>query len=172
MLSVPGLIGRNRWKAAAVRGEFEPHTIERVTVHHTAVAFDGRATALRLRAYQRYHQGMGWPDVAYHLLIGGDGVPYEGRPFEACGDSATDYDSSGHLLIALDGDFSAAEPREAQLRALVELVAWASDTFDISPDALRGHDAYAATACPGTRLSALLVDGSITARVRTLLDGD
>ena len=168
-MPIPSLISRDAWGASPSQSRFERHTIDRITIHHTAVAIDDRPAPERLRAYQRYHLQQGWPDLAYHLLISEHGQLYEGRSFELPGDSATDYDSTGHLLVALDGDFTRASPPGPQLEALVETLVWAATTFQVDPGTIRGHCDHAATACPGERLAALLADRSLLTRVQQRL---
>ncbi len=156
------LVTREAWGAAPATAGVTPHVLERITIHHTAVRADERETAVRIRGYQRYHQRQGWPDIAYHLLVGADGLVYEGRSLEARSDSVTDYDTAGHLHVALDGDFTVESPSAAQCRALLDLLAWANDELGLAAETIRGHDAYAQTACPGMHLAALL-DGASTA---------
>ena len=168
-MPLPNLISRDAWGALPPQPGSELHSIDRITIHHTAVALDGRPAPQRLRAYQRYHLEQGWPDLAYHLLVSEHGQLYEGRSCELRGDSATNYDSTGHLLVALDGDFTRASPPESQLEALIETLVWAATTFQVDPDTIRGHRDYAATACPGERLAALLADRSLLTRVKRRL---
>ena len=166
---ITGLVPRSAWAATPATAPFEAHTIDHVTIHHTAISQDDRATSVRLRAYQRYHQQQGWPDIAYHLLIGADGLVYEGRTLEARGDSATGYDTTGHLLVAVDGDFSEEVPARAQFEALLDTLAWASETYALDPREIRGHSAHAATACPGDHLAVKIEDGSLAELVRARL---
>ena len=101
------------------------HTIERLTVHHAGLqsSFTGPP---RFRSWQNLHQGRGWGDIAYHYIIGIDGTVYEGRDPAYEPDTGTDYDTTGHLGIVVEGNFEIDEPTQAQLDALVQLLAWAS----------------------------------------------
>lgn len=166
-MPAPRFVRRGDWAVGPSGPSLRTHTIERITLHHTAVPLDERTTPERLRAYQRYHQQQGWSDIAYHLLIGSDGRLYEGRSFETRGDSATGYDTAGHLLVALDGEFTHAPPAESQLAALADLLAWALRHYELAWHTVRGHHAYAATACPGEQLTLLLADGSLRERVES-----
>jgi len=114
--------------------------------------------------------GKGWPDIAYHLIIGVDGTVHEGRDPAYRGDTATTYDTTGHFLVVVEGNFDAEEPTAAQLESLVAVLAWASATYDVSPTTIAGHLDYAATACPGRHLQNRIASGEIRDTVQTLLD--
>lgn len=162
------VISQAGWDAART-GQFTPHTPVRLTYHHTASATsDPGGAPDRIRGYQRYHQQQGWPDVAYHFLIDQAGRIYQGRPVDAVGDTFTEYDPTGHFLACLDGDFETADPSPASIDALVQILAWAAQTFDIDPESLGGHRDHAATTCPGARAYALRDE--IVAAVFGLLD--
>jgi N-acetylmuramoyl-L-alanine amidase len=165
------LICRQAWGARPPAGEFERHRIRRITVHHSAVVLrDNRLAPERLRDHQASHQGRGWPDIAYHLLIDRNGNLYEGRPRWAVGDTATNYDPRGHLLVMCEGSFGEQRPSEAQIAALVDVLAWGVDRYGVSVRTIRGHLDYADTACPGVRLYRRL--GEVRRRVRDrLADG-
>ena len=146
------VIPRAAWGAAA-SGALVAHTIERITYHHSAVEFlDNRAGPARFRSHQAFHQSLGWPDVAYHFLIDRDGNVFEGRPFDAKGDTGTDYDPTGHFLPLCEGNFDVHDPSPAQLEGLAAVVGWARSFF--GTDGVGVHRDYASTSCPGDRLAA------------------
>lgn len=158
------------WGALPVVGEFKTHTIERLTVHHTAVVLDGNRNApARARQHQQYHQGRGWPDLAYHFLVDANGNVYEGRPVDAVGDTGTEYDPTSHFLVCCEGDFDQQLVTEAQLSSLIDMLAWAADEFGVSPDTIRGHRDWAATTCPGDDLYSYLESGVVAQAVRARL---
>lgn len=167
------VVCRSEWGARDARAAFAEHQIRTLTVHHTAVAHtDPDEGASRARQHQRYHQEAGFVDLAYHHLIDRDGDVYEGRPVTAPGETFTDYDPRGHYLPCLEGDFDRQAPSEAQLAALVDLLAWAAGRFGVDPGTIAGHRAYASTSCPGDALQALVDDGTIRSRVEArLADG-
>jgi hypothetical protein len=121
----------------------------------------------RLRDHQAGHQSRGWPDIAYHLLIDRNGNVYEGRPRWAVGDTATNYDPRGHLLVMCEGNFQQQRPSPSQVRALVDALAWSVDRYDVGVRTIRGHLEYADTACPGRALQRRL--GEVRKRVRQTL---
>lgn len=112
---------------------------------------------------------MGWPDIAYHFIVGLDGKVYEGRPYTAAGDTATEYDPRGHLLIVVEGDFDVATPTPEQVEMLAEMVAWGSQQFDVGVATVNGHRDLAATTCPGENLYALIEDGTIASRAARII---
>ena len=111
----------------------------------------------------------GWPDIAYHLLIDRNGNVYEGRPISAVGDTATNYDPTGHLLVMCEGSFGVQRPSAAQVRALVDVLAWGCGRYSVAPRTIAGHLEYADTACPGAALQRLIASGEIRRRVRDRL---
>jgi hypothetical protein len=72
------------------------------------------------------------------------------------GDTNTDYDPSGHVLIVLEGNFEMEQPSAKQTDSLVALAAWLSTKFDIPTLEIKGHNDYASTACPGANLKNML----------------
>lgn len=113
---------------------------------------------------------MDWPDIAYHFLIDSHGFIYEGRRWDAVGDTRTSYDPTGHLLISAKGNFNEQVITAAQYESLIDMLAWGVSDFGIDPNAITGHRDWAATACPGDSLYPLISDGTIADDVSALLD--
>ena len=112
-----------------------------------------------------------WPDVPYHYLIAPDGRIFEGRALHYAGETNTEYDTRGHALVQLWGNFEVQKPTQAQLDVTVRLLAWLCSEFDIDPSKIAGHrDVSAQTSCPGRQFYRHLEDGSLVARVRRALD--
>lgn len=161
------VLPRAAWGAAPARDGREPHFLEQITLHHTAVpARPGQDTPARLRSYQAHHIGLGWPDIAYHLLIGPDGTIYLGRSAAFRGDTATAYDPTGHLLICLDGHFDRHDLPEPQYRAAVALCAWAVAAHRVPVARISAHRDHARTACPGAAVLARFEGGRLHQDVR------
>ena len=159
-------ICRSSWGAKPATGDYVPHQISRITVHHSAVALsDNRKAPAQLRSFQADHQSRGWPDIAYHMLIDRRGNLYLGRPLSAAGDTNTSYDPTGHLLVLALGNFQVQEISAAQLNMTVNVLAWACTRYGIEPSAIRGHRAYANTLCPGDRFQRYITDGTVERRV-------
>ncbi|RLE21143.1 MAG: hypothetical protein DRJ50_09665, partial [Actinobacteria bacterium] len=59
---------------------------------------------------------------------------------------------------------------DAQLGALIDLLAWASVEFDVDPAEITGHRDHAATACPGSLVHEMLQSGEIAQLVRERME--
>src|ERR1700748_3185097 len=164
------LICRDAWGARPPRAGGKRHTITRMTLHHEAVALgDNRNAPGHLRQDQRYHQDQhGWIDIAYHVGVDRNGNIYELRSPQIAGDTATDYDTTGHFLVLCEGDFDQEVVSEAQLHAAALAFAWATQTFHIATDTLAGHRDLASTSCPGANLYAHLSSGDLRRRIEDL----
>jgi hypothetical protein len=165
------LLCREAWGARPARSGGRRHTITRMTLHHEAVVLgDNRNAPGRLRTDQRYHQDQkGWVDIAYHIAVDRDGNLYELRNTDIAGDTATDYDTTGHFLVLCEGDFDQEAVSEAQLRGTAQAFAWAAQNFGIMTDTLAGHRDFAQTSCPGSNLYAHLTSGDLKRRIDGLL---
>lgn len=114
--------------------------------------------------------GQGWPDLAYHIVIGVDGTVYEGRDPAYRGDTNTSYDTTGHLLVMLDGNFEVQHPTAAQWETLVAVLAWAAVHYGVEAGTISGHGDHAATLCPGRHLEDRLHSGDLAAEVQGQID--
>ncbi len=170
--TVIAVIGRDGWGARSAGDELVAHTIARVTVHHTAVVLETNADApAAIRRHQDFHIDFrGWPDLAYHYVIDAAGNVYEGRDPAFAGDTATEYDPTGHLLVCCEGHFGRQALPDAQRVSLEAMVAWALAAYDLAADTIAGHGDYARTTCPGDALRTLIADGTLQATVTERLD--
>ncbi|WIM88025.1 N-acetylmuramoyl-L-alanine amidase [Candidatus Mycobacterium wuenschmannii] len=166
------LLCREAWGALPARPGGKRHTITRMTLHHEAVVLgDNRHAPERLRKDQRYHLDKGWIDIAYHLAVDRRGNLYELRSTELVGDTATDYDTTGHFLVLCEGDFDRESVPEEQLHGAALAFAWAAQNFHVKTDTLAGHRDFAQTSCPGANLYAHLSSGDLKRRIDALLAG-
>lgn len=143
-----------------------------MTIHHTAVSLgDNRLSVARLQQHQRFHQDeKGWIDIAYHMGVDRDGNIFELRSPDIAGDTATDYDTTGHFLVVCEGNFDEESVTEAQVEGAAMSFAWAAQTFGITSNTLAGHrDVTPVTACPGADLEARVVSGELKARIDEIL---
>jgi hypothetical protein len=166
------LLCRDAWDARPARAGGRPHTITRMTLHHEAVVLgDNRNAPGHFRQDQRYHQDqLGWIDIAYHVGIDRNGNIYELRSPKIAGDTATNYDTTGHFLVLCEGDFDQEVVSEAQLHGAALAFAWAAQNFGIATSTLAGHrDLAQATACPGANLYAHVSSGDLKRRIDDLL---
>jgi hypothetical protein len=165
------LLCRDAWGARPARSGGKRQSITRMTLHHEAVVLgDNRNAPGRLRQDQRYHQDQhGWIDIAYHVGVDRNSNIYELRSTEIAGDTATDYDTTGHFLVLCLGDFDQEVVSEAQLHGAALAFAWAAQTFGIATSTLAGHRDLAQTSCPGANLYAHVSSGDLKRSIDDLL---
>jgi hypothetical protein len=126
----------------------------------------GKGLAVKMQGLQRFSQAdelladgrrkRPWPDVPYHFYIDASGQIAEGRDLRFAGDTNTSYDPSGHIGIAVEGNFETEEPTKAQEQALTELLAQLMRSYGLTATDVGTHRKFAATACPGRNLEARL----------------
>ena len=165
------MLCRQAWGARPPLPGGRPQQIDRMTLHHSAVALpDNRAIVARLPQHQRYHQDdKGWVDIAYHAAVDRDGNIYQLRDTAIAGDTATDYDTMGHFLVLAEGNFDEEQISEAQLNGAALVFAWAAGRFGIDVDTLASHREVASgTSCPGANLEAYMTSGDLKQRVGDL----
>lgn len=169
--SASQMLCRDAWEARPAHPGGKRHTITRMTLHHEAVVLgDNRNAPAHLRQDQRYHQDQhGWIDIAYHVGVDRNGNIYELRSTEIAGDTATDYDTTGHFLVLCEGDFDKEVVPEAQLHGAAVAFAWAAQNFAIASNTLAGHRDLAQTSCPGANLYSHITSGDLKRRIDDLL---
>jgi hypothetical protein len=163
---------RDAWGAKPPLSGGLPNSPNRLTVHHTEVVLGDNVIAPeRLRQHQHYHQDtQGWIDIAYHYSVDRNGNIYELRRPDVVGDTATNYDPTGHFLVVCEGDFNKEEVSEDQLNGTALVLAWAAEQFGIPTSTLQGHrDVASNTTCPGAGLYQHVTSGDLQSRVDSLL---
>ena len=143
----------------------------RVSIHHTASPRDdGGDPALRMREMQAYHMDIrGWCDLGYHFVVAQSGALFEGRRDERRPAAHVGGENAGNIGISLIGNFEEQEVGALQFNALIRILSWVVDTYDIPLDrgVIRGHREWPeqSTACPGqtllSRLDELLTAVSV-----------
>lgn len=161
------LLCREAWGARPARTGGVRHTINRLTIHHTAVVLgDNRLAPERLRQHQRLHQDeRGWIDIAYHISVDRNGNIYQLRSPELVGDTATEYDPTGHFLLLCEGNFEEEAVSEEQLRSAALVLAWAAQSYNVPTETLATHRDFASTACPGENLYTHVTSGDLKRRI-------
>jgi len=166
------ILCRDAWGAKPPLPGGRPHTLDKMTVHHTAVVLGDNANApARLRQHQSYHQNtQGWIDIAYHYSVDRNGNIYQLRDPNLAGDTATGYDTTGHFLVVLEGNFDEEQVTEEQLNGAARVFAWAAGQFGVPSSTLEGHrDASPGTSCPGATLYEHVTSGDLRSRIDSLL---
>ena len=166
------IVSRSGWNANEPR-PYKQHTPVRITVHHEGTRLEATDDAAKkIKAIQVWGMGKdrNWADIPYHFLIAPDGTIYEGRAVTTAGETATEYDPSGHLLITCLGNLEVQEVPEKQLASLINLIAYSSRKYHIPAETLTTHrDNSTQTTCPGKNLYAYFQSGYIQQRVKALL---
>lgn len=166
------MLCREAWRARPALPGGRPHTITRMTLHHSAVALpDNHKILDRLQQHQRYHMDdKGWIDIAYHVAVDHKGNIFQLRDTAIAGDTATDYDTTGHFLVLAEGNFDEEPVSEAQLSGTALVFAWAAQQFGLTVNTLASHSEVASgTSCPGKNLEAHMTSGDLKQRVTDLL---
>lgn len=122
----------------------------RIVIHHTGNPTDDDLSAEQLH---RSHKNLGWAGVGYHFIVRKDGTVELGRPVDCVGAHAEGFNYRS-IGIHVCGNFDMAEPTEAQINALPQLIADICDAYGLiaSADIVVGHRDLMATACPGKNL--------------------
>ncbi|QDT16465.1 peptidoglycan recognition protein family protein [Alienimonas californiensis] len=132
-----------------------------IVVHHTATEAGSVEAIHRAHSRRRDADGNPWRGIGYHFLIGnGDGMTdgaveatFRWRDQLAGAHAGRRAENERGVGVCLVGDFESVDPSPAQLDAARRLIAFLRDRYDVPADRVLPHDAVAATACPGKRLT-------------------
>lgn len=173
----PRIVPRSEWADREPIGErLTEHgrPIRGLCLHHSGVVYaEDRDPIERHRGLLRFSLvDRPWGDVPYHYLIDYQGRIYEARHEKWAGDTNTQYDPSGYILIEVMGNYEERNVGPEQVRALVELCAWLSARYGLAPEAITSHRELAPgqTVCPGKNVQALLDEGVLRSMVRDALE--
>ena len=170
----PAMVSAADWgsQPADMSGEIA-HTPQYLTVHHAGEIWKPTDEPVKkLRGLQAWgKREKGWPDLPYNFLLAPDGTIYEGRSTAYAPETNTAYDTTGHIGINLWGNFEEQRVSEAQLRSLVNLLAYYSQQHNIPPDTIAAHKDRAQTLCPGRDLYRYVRDGHIAHWVKQVQAG-
>ena len=121
--------------------------IKRIIIHHSA---SPRVTTT-IQQIEGWHKKAGYKGVGYHKVIEGGGLVRQGRPDEEIGAHAYghNHDSLGVCVV---GNFENEQPDEAQIDALVQVLATLCKRHGLKASAIFGHRDVNPTACPGKHL--------------------
>jgi uncharacterized lipoprotein YddW (UPF0748 family) len=171
--NVLAIIPREGWNAKPAK-PYKQHVPVQITVHHEG----GRLLSEKDNGAKRVSNiqtwGMGkdrnWTDIPYHFLIAADGTVFEGRNVNTVGETNTEYDPSGHLLICFHGNYEQQELNQNLLDVLTKLIAYCCTRYNISPETIASHrDHSNQTTCPGKNIYKYFENGYIKNKVKELL---
>jgi hypothetical protein len=166
------ILPRSSWDAMPPKN-YKTHIPVRITIHHEGTKLEVQDDAAKkINAIQRWGMGAekNWADIPYHYLIAPNGTIYEGRNVYTVGETSTEYDPTGHLLICCLGNLEEQLLPPQQLQSLIGLTAYAANQFKISTDSIASHRDYSMhTTCPGKNLYPYIQNGFIQKEVKKLL---
>ena len=172
-VSTLNIIPRAGWTANEPRS-YKQHVPVRITVHHEGTRLEVTDDAAKkIKAIQVWGMGpdRSWVDIPYHFLIAPDGKIYEGRAVITVGETATEYDPTGHLLITCLGNLEQQEVPSAQLASLIKLIAHACKKYNLPYETISTHrDNSTQTTCPGKNLYKYFENGYVKAEVKKLIN--
>jgi len=117
-------------------------------------------TAARLEGYRRQHvNGNGWKDIAYNVAVDQRGNLWtlRGVSKQSGANGTTSGNRTRGAILMLIGN------SEAPSRAMIDGVLYAARLWDVRYPGIRymnPHSKFVSTACPGSKVRALLNDGS------------
>lgn len=163
------IVPKSEWRGVEGR-PYKPNMPVRITVHHEGgklltVNDDAKQ---RLKNIQTWSMGPDrkWADVPYHLLIATDGTVLQGRSPLVVGETNTEYDPTGHLLICFLGNYNQQKLDDKLLKVLIDLLADQCVKYNISPKEISTHrDHSSQTTCPGDDIYSYFESGYIIAEV-------
>ncbi|MBX0328147.1 peptidoglycan recognition protein family protein [Oscillochloris sp. ZM17-4] len=128
----PVLIGRSDWSGTVAAAQPARRDPRGIIIHQ--IAADPSESSLDLmRALLAYQTDvLGWDDLAYHYVIDAGGNLYEGRLGGPTSDVGRLSGGDVTIHIALVAPQGAAPSAEAQ-GALIGLLAWLGQAYDIAP---------------------------------------
>jgi len=172
LISAITIVPRSDWNAAEPR-PYKQHVPVKITIHHEGTKLEMKDDAAKkIMNIQRWGLGpdRNWADIPYDFLIAPDGTIYEGRSVYTVGETATEYDPTGHLLINCLGNLEVQEVPAQQLSSLIKLIAYSCKKYKLPLETLASHkDHSTQTTCPGKNLYQYLQNGYIKTEVKKLL---
>lgn len=171
--NVLAIIPRSGWNAAEAR-PYKSQVPIRITIHHEGgkILLATDDADQRLKNVQTWSMGKdrNWTDIPYHFLIAPDGTVFEGRNPLTVGETNTEYDPTGHLLICFLGNYETQKLDENLLDVLTRLIGKFCVQYNISPETIGGHRDYSKiTSCPGADIYYYIENGDIKKRVIELV---
>ena len=152
----PKIISKNRWGGqSAINVEYTVKPLKYVIIHHTATptCVDEYDCSDRLVNMQNYHMNeLGFNDIGYNFIIGGDGQIYEGVGWHKVGAHAYGWNRKS-LGLGFIGNFQTSSPSSKQLEAGKQFLKCAVEKGEIDNNyKLVGARTVTATKSPGIRL--------------------
>ncbi|EDW69689.1 peptidoglycan-recognition protein LF [Drosophila virilis] len=154
------ILDRSEWLGEPPTGFTLLRTpVSNVIIHHTATeGCDTEDVCIyRMRMIQSFHMAsLGFTDIGYNFLVGGDGKVYVGRGWHAQGQHINGYGPVS-LSIAFIGTFGNEAPPNHQVRAAKRLMDEGVRLHKLHPDYhIYAHRQLRPTESPGQKLFELM----------------
>lgn len=170
------VIPRTNWtRQRPIMGDTNPmNGIQAITVHHDGMSPEvirsPADAARRLELIRTSHvESRGWADIGYHLIVDPQGRIWQGRPMNLQGAHVKDQNPH-NLGVLVMGNFEEQHPTREALSVLDELLAQQAMAHRVPLSAIRTHQEWASTACPGRHLQAYMnATRSGSGRLRSML---
>ena len=149
------IIKREAWGWIPIKSPYETHKIKFITIHHGGVKFSSDKNAFEhVRNLQNWSRTKkNWVDIPYHFMMDLKGNIFETRPINIPGDTNTEYDPRGHLLVEIMGNYEVQELSEQQFSSLATFIKFLSVKFNIPLERIKTHRDYSSeTVCPGKNI--------------------
>lgn len=159
-MTAPTIYHREQWGAAEPTRSYTPRPTELIrTVYghysdtHETIPAPGHAhDVVVVQAIQRYHQSKGYVDIAYAVLIGGNGDIYLGRPNDVVQAAVMGHNvDEWSVCFLTDGPIT-----KAQQDSFLFVMYLADITFKNVSHKPEPHSAGSQTRCPGPIITAFL----------------
>lgn len=170
----PAIVSTEAWGSVNMPNPGPAQTITHITLHHQGETWNpSRDPAEYLPKLQSWsRQTRKWADIPYHYVISPQGRIYAARPESIAGETNTEYDPRGHLLIMVLGNFEEVEPTPQALAAVAELMAWSAQRLKLGVDSIATHkDHSKQTVCPGKNLYRYVQSGWLKNAVAARMAG-
>ncbi|XP_016934411.3 peptidoglycan-recognition protein LF [Drosophila suzukii] len=155
------ILDRSEWQGEPPSGKY-PHLklpVSNVIIHHTATegCEQEDVCIYRMQIIQAYHmKSLGWVDIGYNFLVGGDGQVYVGRGWHIQGQHVSGYGAIS-VSIAFIGTFVNVEPSTRQMEAAKRLMDEGVRLHRLHPDYhIYAHRQISPTESPGQKLFELM----------------
>ncbi|ALC43625.1 PGRP-LF, partial [Drosophila busckii] len=154
------ILDRSEWMGEPPSGYQHLVTpVYNVIIHHTATegCESEDVCIFRTRTIQNFHMNsLGFTDIGYNFLVGGDGQVYVGRGWHAQGQHVRGYGAVS-ISIAFIGTFVNVKPAEQQVQAAKRLMEEGVRLHKLHTDYhIYAHRQLSATESPGEKLFTLM----------------
>lgn len=150
------VISRSAWGAKRPRWTTRLRKpVDHVFIHHGATLLEDNSQegeSRILRAYQNYHFGKAWADIAYSFAVGTmSGHTYELRGWNNRPGATKGWNHRSYAICII-GDTTRQELSETAIEAIRNLIGQGVKSGLIAPNfELKGHRDVANKDCPGSR---------------------